>query len=254
MNQTHFCPTGERQLTAFLENRLSKEDRTSFLAHSQTCSLCQSEIELWHQLSQLPAASPGPYFKQDFDAMLARESRTLQQPAKPTLVWVAAAAALAIGSFLAGSYSRSAQSSPEITELRQELRSMRNVVAMSLLQQQSAVERLRGVNYSVRLDNPDDGVVAALVQTLRSDSSVDVRLAAADALRRYTTRPSVRQSISDALTVQDSPLVQLALIDELVELRDRQAATAFRSLATQSDLDPNVKTRLSKAIEELQVQ
>lgn len=110
------------------------------------------------------------------------------------------------------------------------------------------------MNYSVRLDKPDDEVVGALLQTLRGDSSVDVRLAATDALRKYSSRPKVRQSMVDALPMQDSPLMQLALIDVMVEFRERRATPNFERLARQESIDPTVKLRLDQAIEELKVQ
>ena len=186
--------------------------------------------------------------------MLARESRNRPQPQKqPWQLW-AAAAAIALGAFLAGTYFAGQKPKSEMAELREELRGMRTMFATSLLQQQSAVERLRGVNYSIRLDNPDQEVVGALIQTLRGDSSVDVRLAATDALRKYSTRPQVRQSMVEALTLQDSPLVQLALIDAMVEFHERRAAPAFAQLAATQSIDPTVKTRLSKAMEELKIQ
>ncbi len=255
MRETSFCPTGERQLAAYLENRLNPKDRDQFREHASLCSICREEVEIWDKLNSLPQASPGPYFRQDFEAMLARETRNRPQPQKqqPWQIW-AAAAAIAIGAFLAGTYFAGQKPKSEMAELREELRGMRTMFATSLLQQQSAVERLRGVNYSVRLDNPDEEVVGALIQTLRSDSSVDVRLAATDALRKYSTRPQVRQSMVEALTLQDSPLVQLALIDAMVEFRERRAASAFAQLAASQAIDPTVKIRLVKAIEELKVQ
>lgn len=255
MRELSFCPTGERQLAAYLENRLAPRDRAAFSEHAASCPICQSELEIWDQLGKLPAPTPSAYFRQDFDAMLARQARTYAQPwyNKPLIAW-AAAAAFALGGFFAGSWVNTQRRQPEISELRRELHNLRGMVATSLLQQQSAVERLRGVNYSVRLDNPDEDVVAALIQTLRSDSSVDVRLAATDALRKYSMRPTVRQSMAEALLLQDSPLVQLALIDTMVDLRERRAATTFTQLAARESTDPTVKSRLTKAIEELKVQ
>lgn len=254
MKELNFCPTGERQLAAYLENRLSPRDRDTFAQHAAVCPLCQSELELWDKLNTLPAPSPSAHFRRDFDAMLARQSTA--PPAwyqRHAVAW-AAAAALALGGFFAGATFNAHRPQPEVSELRQELHTMRSLVAMSMLQQQSAVERLRGVNYSVRLDNPDEHVVDALIQTLRGDSSVDVRLAATDALRKYSQRPQVRQSMAEALTLQDSPLVQLALIDALVEVRESRAAGAFAKLAANQSIDPTVKTRLQTALEELKVQ
>jgi len=58
----------------------------------------------------------------------------------------------------------------------------------------------------------------------------------------------------ESLTLQDSPLVQLALIDAMVEFRERLAAPAFAQLAATQSIHPTFKTRLSKAMEELKLQ
>lgn len=260
MREHEFCPVGERQLAAYIENRLSGKERESFAGHAAGCAICRSELELWEQLGRLPEATPSAYFRQDFDAMLARESERLRRPERgpqwyrnPVIGW-AAAAVFAVGGFFAGQTISTGQGQPEISELREEIRNMRGMVAIGLMQQQSAVERLRGVNFSERIENPDEGVVAALIQTLRTDSSVDVRLAACDALRRYSGRPRVRQSMIEALGVQDSPLVQLALIDAMVEVREGRALEAMSRLAASEDVNPAVKNRVQLAIRELKIQ
>lgn len=251
MQPHSFCPTGERHLTPYLENRLAPAERDHFRDHAATCEICRSELALWDQLNALHTPSPSPGFKAGFNAMLAKQ--THPKPAPQWLPW-AAAALFAIGGFFAGAYSTSGKNQPEILELRHELHSLRGMVATSLLQQQSAVERLRGVSYSVALENPDDDVVSALIQTLRADSSVNVRLAATDALKRYSTRPRVRQALVEAITLQDSPLVQIALIDTIVDFRERRATPVFAKLASDTNTNPAVKTRIEAALEELKVQ
>ncbi len=254
MKELQFCPIGERQLPAYLENRLSASERTGFEAHAASCAICRGEIEMWKQLSELPTPAASARFQRDFDAMLARQTQIPVPRRTPWYAFAAAAAAIAAVAFGAGFWASSTRQQPEIAELRHELRNVRGMVAMGLLQQQSAVDRLRGVNYSVRLEDPDEDVVGALVQTLRGDSSVDVRLAATDALRKYSDRARVRQSMIEALQQQDSPLVQLALIDTIVEIRERRAAKAFSALASHQDVDPTVKSRLERALEELKEQ
>lgn len=68
------------------------------------------------------------------------------------------------------------------------------MAALQLLEQQSANERLRVIRYSVALDKPDNKVIGALTRTLRTDSSVDGRHAAADALHRYVRAEIVKQA------------------------------------------------------------
>ena len=55
---------------------------------------------------------------------------------------------------------------------------MRQLVTLSLLQQQSAGDRLQGVNWSYRVEQPDTAVLAALLTTVNHDPNVNVRLAA----------------------------------------------------------------------------
>ena len=260
MPERTFCPEGERNLTAYLEGRLDRREKEAFEGHLAACSLCHGEIEVWEGLRQLPVASPGPYFRSSFDHMLARESARLGNGARPLPFWrrtavlAAAAAALVIGGFFAGTFWAGQRPKSEITELREELKGMRRLVAMSLLQQQSAVERLRGVSYTTRMEDDDEQVVSALVATLRGDSSVDVRMAAADALRKYSGRARVRQAMADSLLEQESPMMQMTLIDSLVELQERRAANVFERLNREPDLDPGVKKRLERALKELKVQ
>lgn len=257
MKSYEFCPVGEQEMTAFLEGRLKPEARRKFAEHAEQCSVCREELRIWEEMEQLAAPRPGPYFKRDFEAMLERESRRTTGAVKTGrpqwLAW-AVAAALAVGGYVLGNYNAARDRQPEVAELRAEVKTMRTMMAMSMLQQQSAVERLRGVSYSVALENPDREVVEALVETLRGDSSVDVRLAAVDALRKYAQRPEVRKALGAALPVQDSPLVQLELIETLVDLKDKPAAPELRRMVNREDVDPTVKTRLVKAIAELQEQ
>ena len=61
---------------------------------------------------------------------------------------------------------------------------MRQMVALSLMQQQSAGERLRGVSWAYRVESSDTEVLSALLYTVNNDQSVNVRMAAVEALAR----------------------------------------------------------------------
>ena len=135
--------------------------------------------------------------------------------------------------------------------MQNELVSMRQMVALSLLQQQAASERLQGVTWSTRVDRPDPEILSALLHTLRYDSSVDVRLAALDALRRYSNQPEVRTGLVDALQARQSPLVQIALIDLFVELRDASVVPHLRRFQQEPDLNPEVRQRAQWGVQQL---
>ena len=129
---------------------------------------------------------------------------------------------------------------------------MRQLVTLSLLQQQSATERLRGVNYSYRVEPDDSEVLSALLRTVNQDSSVDVRLAAIDALRSFGESPIARRGLVQSLGRQNSPLTQIALVDTLTELKERSSVGTMRQLLHEKDLDENVRKRLTTAIRRLE--
>src|SRR5207244_1063751 len=81
---------------------------------------------------------------------------------------------------------------------------------------------------------------------LRYDASVDVRLAALDALSRHGRQPQVHKAILDSLQ-QQSPLVQVALIDLLLEWRDPDAAQRLQALQQAPNLNPTVRQRVEWA-------
>src|SRR5262249_570685 len=124
-------------------------------------------------------------------------------------------------------------------------------VVLSMLQQQSASERLQGVSYSQREEQLDPQVTTALLHTLRYDGSVDVRLAALDALSKHSTQPQVRRAVLDSLQQQQSALVQVALIDQLLEWRDPDAAQHLRNFEQTPNLNPTVKQRAEWAVSKL---
>jgi HEAT repeat protein len=97
----------------------------------------------------------------------------------------------------------------------------------------------------------DPDVVSALIQAVKTDQNVNVRLAAIDALMKVSGNAEVRQSLASSLTTQDSPMVQAALIDYVVDARDRRAIGALKELAARPDLNPLVRQRADSAVKQL---
>src|SRR5258706_47314 len=104
-------------------------------------------------------------------------------------------------------------------------------------------KQLEGVTWTRREEHLDPQVLSALMHTLRYDQSVDVRLAALDALSRHAGQPQVKKTVVDALQEQQSPLVQVALIDQLVEWRDAEAAPRVEKVRQLPNLNPPVRQR-----------
>ena len=80
---------------------------------------------------------------------------------------------------------------------------------------------------------------------------MNVRLAAVEALYLFHDHPKVKKGLIDSLSRQSSPMVQAALIDLMVSIRERRAVDALKSLLEQEDLNPEIKDRAEKGIQRL---
>jgi HEAT repeats/Putative zinc-finger len=265
------CEQIAELLPDYLQGSLDPNQRGNVEAHLAQCADCSEDVAVWKKLSLLPVDQPSPASRARFEAMLqAFQAGRSGQPAhgsesrKRASAWTvfhwlrsplgAAAwsvALLAIGMFAGLHVADSRSSSEELTSLRSELSSMKELVVLSMLQQQSASARLEAVSWSTQDQQPNPQVLSALLHTLRYDPSVDVRLAALGALSRHAAQPQVRNSVVSALQEQQSPLVQVALIDQLVEWHDREARSHLEKLRQSPNLNPTVRQRAEWAISKL---
>ncbi|NLA75417.1 MAG: HEAT repeat domain-containing protein, partial [Deltaproteobacteria bacterium] len=85
----------------------------------------------------------------------------------------------------------------------------------SILDQASVTERIRGLTMTSQLKNTDKEFYSTLLLILNSDSDVNVRMAAMNALANFTGNEYVRRELVKSLGLQLSSLVQVSLIDLL---------------------------------------
>jgi hypothetical protein len=270
------CEQVRERLTDLLTGEEGAE-LDSVREHLAACPGCQAEADalrqVWSALDAVPSAQP------DSTAMRARFASMLDGyehgrdgaaaarwesmnswlaafwPRQP-LVQLAAAAALLVIGLAAGRATRPAAPPPsdEMAALRTELRETRQMVTLSLLQQQSASDRLRGVSWSGRLEEPGGEVVNALLEALLHDPNVNVRLASIDALARFADQQAVRQAAIEALQSASSPLVQIALIDFVVGAQEKTSIEALKRLAADPALNEAVRSRVDWGLTQLGAQ
>lgn len=255
------CHEANELIAAAWKGELDPARQAILSVHLESCAECSaglaSTTALWDRLGDLPAPEPG----YSLDARWQLTLRTLTEEAERNKRWVFPwprrplwQAAIALGSLAIGLAAgfllapRAGQRTDEIAKLHDEVANMRAMVALSLLHEESASERLRGVDYGGRLAAMAPEVAAALVEAVRHDPSVNVRLAAIDAL---SGRTDVAGSLAGDLPGEQSPMVQAALVDYLVDADDRQAIGTIRTLAARPDLNPAVRERIRFAIEKL---
>jgi anti-sigma factor RsiW len=268
------CNEFEELLPDYLQDPTDPRFRATVEKHMADCAECRESYALWSKLVTLPDVEPSPSMRARFDAMLnayeegrwehdkLKEQRRVAAPSgffdwfrMPAMQFGLAAAMLFVG-ILVGRSMMAPKAEPnaeaeQIAAMRQELSTTKQLVVLSMLQQQSASSRLQGVSYSMDVKQADPEIVSALLHTLRYDTSVDVRLAALDSLRRYNDEPKVRKGIVDALQSKQSPMVQIALIDTLVDMHERDAVDQIKKFQETPDLNPTVKQRAEWGINKL---
>lgn len=139
----------------------------------------------------------------------------------------------------------------EIKNIRKEVNGIQDVqkrMILAMLKQESASARLQAVNYSYDMTMADDTLLNALIRTLDYDPSINVRMAAVDAVGRFGKSNLVRNSLVNSLMKQNDPSMQMAVIDMLIELRERRAIPALASLAESSQASDFVKEKAENGI------
>jgi hypothetical protein len=239
---------------------LGETEGQDLTAHLASCETCRNELSrigaMWQSLDLLPLEEPAGRARERFYEMLEayRQGLSSAEPRKTYHWWQFAAAAALLGVGLGIGYGirGNGQAPAEVSQLREEVASMRQLVALSLMQQQSASERLRGVSWAYQAEPSDREVLEALLTAVNHDTNVNVRLAAVDALRRFSASPETRRAVVEALPSQTTPLVQVALIDLLVDFKEREAAGALKTLAANRDVNDGVRQQARWALEKLQ--
>ena len=269
------CDDVREQLPEFWSGAMDEAGRAEVQRHFASCAGCRAEAEtlgaIWRKLGAIPEERPSRAMRARFEATLEAYVQGLRQaergpsrrekldkwlggwwPREPVFQFGFAMVFLAVGLLTGYALTRTTQGPGEVAQLREEVQHTRQLVALSLLQQQSASERLKGVDWSYRLSQPDSQVLSALLHTVNYDQNVNVRLAALDALHPSASNDMVRRGLMESLERQKSPLVQIALIDLLVDLRDKEAANPVKDLMQEAGLNPEVRQRADWALKQLQ--
>ncbi len=262
------CERTQEKFADYLTGDLDDAGRGEVQKHILDCGACREDLEnltvVWAKLGVLPEEQPGSAVRSRFYAML--EDYKAAQPVGAKSRWTdwfsfrRPAFAASFSAFLlllgvvAGWFLTGARPGGEkYASLSREVQDMRQQVALSLLSKPSASDRIQGVSYSAEVKNPNDTTLAALFKAVDSDPNPNVRLAAVDALYLFRDRPGVRETLVKSLSAQSYPLVQVALIDFLVEVRETRAIEALKKLIDAGELTPEVKKRAEQGLKQITV-
>ena len=258
------CDKIQERFADYLTGDLDEAGRDEVREHIAACAACREDLEnltvVWAKLGVLPEEQPSGAVRSRFYAML-EEFKSADAPRPAWREWFsfrrpAFAASFSVLLLLMGLgagwlMNGGPAGRQKYASLSSEVQNMRQEMAVSLLGRPSATERIQGVGYTAGVEEPNDATLAALFDAVDRDPNPNVRLAAVEALYLFRDRPGVRESLVNSLSVQTYPLVQVALIDFLVEVREARAAEALKKLVEGDQLTPDVKKRAEQGLKQI---
>jgi anti-sigma factor RsiW len=248
----------ESRIIDYLDGKGSTEERTKL---EQELSQDAEANKLFEQLQEVMLAmdkvsvlEPSSQLKMEFDKALQQEIAAQKKTTKtvffsPIVYRVAAGFLLIMAGLVIGyEINKNQEHERELIELKQQVEENRLLMLAMLDNQQSASQRMVGVSVAYELETADDQIVQVLVKTLNEDTNSNVRLAALEALGKFSSEEVVRQSLIKSLTTQKDPVVQIALIQLLVKMKEKGVLNQLEKITKDASTMKAVKDEAHKGI------
>jgi hypothetical protein len=278
------CKEVQAMMIDYLDQAMDVIYGDAIKQHLAGCDRCRREAEELQELLLAMTASemkqPGPGLRENFQLMLQSElnmettDRLLHEGeesrAEPGLThqrgrgklrvlngtwWrVAAAVVLLSGGIGIGMLlsSRKLSNTPDqLTAMQKEIKEMKEMLLYSLIDDESASQRIKAVGYAEEISNPDQKVMEVLVGTLNHDKNVNVRLAALYSLASFSDNRVVRDSLVASLPRQTEPLIQVMLINLLAAKKDSRAIGPIQEIISNKNTLPAVKEAAQESLKTL---
>lgn len=276
------CQRVQDNFIDYQDGSLPADESAQLRTHLASCPTCQREWaalqEMTRKLDALPAAEPSERLRENFYAMLETHQREADAPSpfalarsridrffaallpeQPALQFAFALALLVCG-LLAGQHylakpgadpARIKELELQVAETRGQMNEMGQLVIDSLRQQKSTNARIQTVLATMDQQSPNQKVLSELLAAMQIDPSINVRLAAVEALAQHSDDSLVRAGVLSALPRERAPLVQVAMIELLTDARDLAAGPVFDKLARDEAADVNVRDAARRALASL---
>ncbi|MES2329336.1 MAG: zf-HC2 domain-containing protein [Bacteroidota bacterium] len=270
------CENDKEQITLWINNEMTEAERNAFEIHLAECAECRQELKaeqrIWNLMNEVAAPQASADMPVRFQAMLEdykesqqprsnpvsgfieklRQLWTLQPGMQMAYTIVLVIIGLGFGYLINRQSPNSGYANKqEITALNKEVHEMKEMMMLSLLENPSASERIRGVSYTSEIKSANKEVIDALLYTLDNDQNVNVRLVTLEALTQYADDAHVREGLVQSIGKQDSPLLQSAMADMMLKLQEKRSVQSFKKLLQQKDLDNSIRGKIEQTITKL---
>ncbi|HLF33350.1 MAG TPA: zf-HC2 domain-containing protein [Cyclobacteriaceae bacterium] len=264
------CEEVQSVLIDYIDGGLEAETRKEIDDHLKSCEVCSGELARERMIIDKMAGSetiiPGERLRANFHAMLKSEIENLARAnsIKETPIhrilgikWsspfmrIAAGLAILIAGIAIGVFIRSGsgrQQSGQLSELKIEMQEMKEMLMLTMLNEESASQRIKAVNYTSEISVPDQKVITALISTLNHDKNVNVRMAAAYSLSKYWDNTLVRDSLVESLGRQNDPIIQIVLINIFTDKKEIKAIRPMQDIIMNENTISEVKDIAEKSL------
>jgi hypothetical protein len=211
------------------------------------------------QIMDAEVPVPSMKLNDKFYAMLADEKKksarkfSFQIPEWSYLMPRLAVLATTLVIGFAGGYFLNKPTAPsgEVAQLQDQIGELKEMMMLSLLEKESASERLRAVSLTNDMAQASDKVTKALLETLNNDPNENVRLAALEALTPYVRQSAIRMELIRSIANQESPVVQVSLAELMVAMQEKKSVSALQKLLDSDKTPADVKKQIKKSIDVL---
>lgn len=242
--------TLESRIIDYIDGKGTHQERAALeqmmAVDKEVYKLYEQLREVIHVMDNTKSLEPSEKLRLDFERALHDEIAT-QKTAKtvffsPVFFRAAAAVLLVMAGIAIGNWiNTNQQQAKELADLKQQVVDNRNVMMAMLENQQSASQRLQGLSVAYDMDKPDDETIKVLVKTMNEDPNSNVRLAAMDALGKFNSEPLVKSELIKSLSSQKDPIVQIALIQLLVKIKEKSVVNQLEQLTKDASTMKAVK-------------
>jgi anti-sigma factor RsiW len=239
----------ESLLIDYIDGDLNDSDRVMVEAmlheNSDAGKLHDQLKEVMNGLENMKELTPSHKVTLQFNKLLREEIEKESKTKVLSLSWfyrVAAAVILIVVSGGVGYWiSEQKKNADKIEAMRVELEMTRQLVMSRLNDDQSASQRILGVQAAYSVEETDLEIVDALIKVMNEDPNSNVRLAAIEALGKFSSNQKVRRSLIASLSIQTDPVVQISLIQLMVRMKEKDAMKPLQEIIDDDKTLPAVK-------------
>ena len=239
------CKEIQNQFSEYLGNSLSEVANSDIEKHLKSCETCHKElVEMKSFLDVLDSQemeTPSPNLRMNFEQMLAQEivqnePKVVKLEKKSdwkSYIRVAASVLLVVSAFMLGKLQ---SNSSNIDTNKEQV--------LALLEDSSASQRILAVTNAEEFTKKDIKIIEALINRLFFDKNTNVRLAAAEALSKFSSEALVRDAFIKSLETDKNTAVQIEVIQILSKIQEKRAIKPMKEMLENEETPQYVKQQL----------